>query len=128
MFSKVSRFWAIMFMLFAIGFAIFPAGTGEALTYLANFIGLSGVIFSGGVSLWWVLSLSMMITIYGLAWSIPHQGYPALMTCKLSSTVLFTALAVHDPAWLVCAAGDGFVALTLWLAKWYDKKRETADE
>lgn len=118
-----ARIWAVVFFLVGLGFALRPEATGSDLTAIANLFGVSGQVVSGPVDLWWVLTLSLMATITVLAtWCSlqPQNAAPfvALMTAKLTSTAVFLILALtFSPAWLTGAVGDGFVALTLWLAR-----------
>ncbi len=122
-YSRVARLWVRVFVVFGLAFLVAPTGVGEALTCLASALGLPGRIEAREGTLWWVLALSLMSCVTVLA-SVsarrPAESgpYVALMTAKLASTVLFAWLAaVCGAAWLLCAAGDGFVALTLWLAR-----------
>src|SRR5688572_20501794 len=118
-----ARIWAAVFLLVGLGFAFRPEATGHDLTAIANLFGVGGEVVSGPRTLWWVLTLSLMATITVLsAWCsyAPENPAPfvALMTAKLTSTAIFLLLAaMFSPAWLTGAAGDGFVALTLWLTR-----------
>jgi hypothetical protein len=122
-YSPVARAWSWVFALFGLTFLAAPEWAGGRLTTLAGILGLPGRIVAPGGTLWWVLALSLMSCVTVLAAAsarrpADHGAYVALMTAKLSSTLLFVMLAIsHGWAWLLCAAGDGFVALTLWLAR-----------
>ncbi|MCC6273036.1 MAG: hypothetical protein IT572_06175 [Deltaproteobacteria bacterium] len=74
-------------------------------------------------TLWYILALSLMGIITVCAWrsaSRPSDPdtYIALMAAKLISTLGFVLLAYrYGGAWLLAAAGDGFVAATLWASR-----------
>lgn len=122
-FSRICRIWSLVFLAVGLLFAFFPAGVASALTALGASLGLPGTIPGPGGTLWWVLSLSLMATITVLADACARRPperapYVALMTAKLVSTFACLGLAaVHGPAWVLCAVGDGFVALTLCAAR-----------
>lgn len=123
MFVWTARVWGVVFLLVGATFAVRPVAVGEDLTALARVLRLGGVVESGPRDLWWVLALSMMLTITVLAlWCAnePDNAAPfvGLMTSKLTSTFCFLVLSLAvGPAWLLCALGDGFVALTLWWSR-----------
>lgn len=123
-YSVVATAWAIVFAFVALLFATLPDRVGSFLTKLAGFLGLGGRIESPGDTLWWVLALSLMVSVTGLAWHTARTPeaigpYRILLAAKVTSTVGFAWLAwtAKAPVWLLCAAGDGFVAITLWLAR-----------
>jgi hypothetical protein len=119
----VARIWAVVFLVAGLAFAIDPEGTGHNITTIGGWLGLSGTVETGPRTMWWVLTVSLMATITVLsAWSAHEPQNPApyvaLMTSKLCSTGTFVLLAATaGPAWLVCAACDGSIALTLYLAR-----------
>jgi hypothetical protein len=118
-YARVARFWAIVFFTVCLLFLLMPHRTGEALTGLANKIGLAGNIAMPTDNLWYVLALSFMAIITICAWtSAAHpahrETYYGLLVAKTISSVGFLVMALHAPAWAICALGDGFVALTLW--------------
>ncbi len=121
-YSRTARAWAAVFFLVALAFAATPAAVGEVLTALAHMAGLSGALATPGGTLWHVLAISLMVAVTGLAWESAHRPadlglFATLLAAKLASTTGFGILAATvAPAFLLCALGDGFVALTLWLA------------
>jgi hypothetical protein len=123
LFSRLARFWSVCFLVFGLLFLAAPEAVGRWLTSLAGLFGLRGEIAAPAGTLWWVLTLSLMSTIVVLsAYCARHprrrEPYVALMTAKLVSSAGFLWLALWSgPAWLVCAVGDGFVALSLWAAR-----------
>ncbi len=123
-YAAVARGWAAVFAAVALLFAVVPGRVGPSLSTLGHFLGLSGEIATPADNLWWVLALSLMVSVTGLAWHSAHDPtasgpYRILLAAKLASTAGFVWLAwrLTAPVWLLCAAGDGFVALTLWLAR-----------
>ena len=128
LYAKVTRAWSIVFLFVGISFLVDPGETGRILTQLANGLGFRGRISTPTGSLWWVLSLSLMSAVtllahFGARDPKSHQLYFTLLVAKIVSTAGFTLLAFRlSPAWIVCAFGDGFVALSLWLARHWRSK------
>jgi hypothetical protein len=122
-YAIVARSWACAFALVGLLFLAAPGATGAIVTWLGRKMGLSGTMTSSGGDLWWVLAVSLMASITALAEvsaRAPESDgpYVTLMVAKLTSTALFSGLAVsHGTIWWLCAGTDGFVALTLWLAR-----------
>lgn len=123
-YAAVARAWAIVFGMVTLLFLILPPAVGQGLTALGQALGLPGRIDSAGDTLWWVLALSLMVSVTGLAWHTADRPealvpYRILLAAKLASTAGFTLLAwrLAAPVWLLAAGGDGFVAFSLWLAR-----------
>lgn len=124
LYSRVARAWAGVFVMAGLGFALAPDLVGRGLVTLATLLGFAGAVPTAPGSLWFVLTGSLMATISMLAYQTarrPEESAPyvSLMTAKLVSTVAFLCLARHESIWLLCAACDGFIALTLAAARSY---------
>ena len=119
--QRLCRSWAAVFLIAGLAFAIAPAAVATMLDSLALWLGLTPG-FEGTVartSLWFPLSLSLMATLVYLAW---QAGRPcaqrallhALLLSKFTSTLVFALFALSAfSGWWLCAAADGFVAVTL---------------
>lgn len=123
-YAATASAWTVVFAAVGLLFATFPAAVGAGLTALGTALGLAGRIDTPGDSLWWVLAISLMVSVTGLAWYTAARpeavgAYRILLAAKLASTAGFALLAwrLASPVWLLAAGGDGFVALTLWLAR-----------
>ncbi|MBM3267267.1 MAG: hypothetical protein FJZ01_06430 [Candidatus Sericytochromatia bacterium] len=117
-YARTANAWAVVFALVLVAFIEAPERTGAFLTELANRAGLAGTIHAPTDNLWYVLALSLMVAVTALAVVSARTGdpgpYRSLLAAKLMSTFVFFLQAVTDtPAYLLCALGDGFVALTL---------------
>lgn len=122
LYSRVAGAWAAVFVGAGLGFVLVPDQVGRGLVALAGLLGLGGQVPTAPGSLWFVLTGSLMATISMLAYQTarrPEESAPyvALMTAKLVSTVAFLSLARGANIWLLCAACDGFIALTLAAAR-----------
>ncbi len=125
-YARVAFVWCVVFGVVGIAFAAAPGAVTEALSSLAAGLRLRGT-FSGSfgpdASFWHVLAVSLMAAVTGLAWVSARRPeaaapYRILLAAKLVSTTGFAILAVRlAPAWILAAAGDGFVALTLWASR-----------
>ncbi len=117
------RAWALVFFVCGTAFLVAPTAVGEVLTWCASVLGLSGTIHASPDTLWHGLAISLMASIVLLSETAARRPedrapYVTLMTAKLVSTAMFLGLALRDgPAWLVCASGDAFVALTLFAGR-----------
>jgi hypothetical protein len=124
LYSRVSQVWAGVFVVAGLAFVLAPNLIGRGLATLAGLLGFAGQVPTAPGSLWFVLTGSLMATISMLAFQTarrPQESAPyvSLMTAKLVSTVAFFCLARHESIWLLCAACDGFIALTLAAARSY---------
>jgi hypothetical protein len=122
LYSRVAGAWSAVFVVAGLGFVLVPDLVGRGLVALAAMLGLAGQVPTAPGSLWFVLTGSLMATISMLAYQTarrPEESAPyvSLMTAKLVSTVAFLALAREANIWLLCAACDGFIALTLAAAR-----------
>ncbi len=119
----VARLWAFVFVLVGLAFALIPERAVGGLESLGRSLGLSGTLASPPGTLWHVLALSLMVCVTGLAWQSARRPelagpYRLLLAAKITSTAGFAFLALGGGSvWLLGAGGDGFVALTLWLAR-----------
>lgn len=133
-YAPLARAWASVFAVVGLVFLLRPRLVVVAVDAVARAAGGHGTIDVEGGPLWWVLALSLMsvLTLLALASArAPADPLPyrALLTSKLVSTAGFAALAAGGvPAWWVCAASDGFVALTLWAARRADGLGDAAPE
>lgn len=124
-YRKTARIWSLVFLAVGLCFLFAPEPTSRSLTGLARLLGLPGTLSFPAGNLGYILSLSLMGTIAFLADASAESPtnrslYLSLMTAKLLSTAGFFWLAFREePAWLVAAVGDGFVALTLWASRRY---------
>jgi len=115
--------WAALFVVTGAQFAIVPDWVGNGLHTLGALLHLGGTMDVVPGSLWHVLALSLMVAVTGLALLTAHEPrdrgpYVVLMSAKIASTLAFLYLAaIHGAIWLLCAATDGFVAVTLFLAR-----------
>lgn len=122
-FQGVCRLWAVVFGAAGLAFLLAPGQVAALLDALAGLLGGSPGVLAGRASLWYPLALSLMAVLAWLAWEAGRPGAPplafrALVLSKLVSTFGFAALAVTSAgAWWLCAGADGFVALTLLLAR-----------
>ncbi|MBI4563257.1 MAG: GMC family oxidoreductase N-terminal domain-containing protein [Planctomycetes bacterium] len=127
LYGKIARVWSVVFAAVGVFLLVIPGAFGEGLTRLAGTQGLDGAIEIRGDDLGYVLSLSLMGTLVLLAHlsaSAPAEPRPywVLLTAKGCSTAGFAYLAIAAaPAWWICAAADGFVALSLWAARRRDR-------
>jgi hypothetical protein len=124
LYRRVAGAWAGVFVVAGLAFMLVPGLVGTGLVTLAGVLGLGGEVPTAPGSLWFVLTGSLMATISMLALQTarrPEESAPyvSLMTAKLVSTVAFLFLARHANIWLLCAACDGFIALTLAAARSY---------
>lgn len=111
----------MVFAVVGLSFAIAPEFVATLLDTLARLLGLTPG-FSGAVaheSLWFPLALSLMATLVYLAWQSGRPGassalLDALLLSKFTSTSAFALFALNTfSGWWLCAAADGFVAVTL---------------
>lgn len=127
----IARFWAVVFLIVGGLFAFMPVDLGVVLTGLAYKV-LEALAFK--TDPWWgvidllpgtlghVLMLAYMAMIAVAAWlsaiNPSHKEiYYVLLVGKCASTLGFAFFAYREtPAFWLCAAADGFVVLTLWLA------------
>lgn len=128
LYSRVAGAWAAVFACAGLGFVLVPDLVGRGLVALAALLGLGGEVPTAPGSLWFVLTGSLMATITMLAYQTarrPEESAPyvSLMTAKLVSTVAFLVLARSANIWLLCAACDGFIALTLAAARSHGDRR-----
>lgn len=127
--GKLCRFWALTFVGAGLAFALAPDLVAALLDGIARAVGLTPGIPVARASLWFPLALSLMATIAYLAWEAGAPGAPpvafrALVLSKIASTAGFAALAVGlASGWWLCAATDGFIALTLLLARAAERAR-----
>lgn len=118
----IARVWSILFFVAGTSFIIIPNELGQILTAAGNAIGLTGSIEAAPRTLWHILTLSLMGTITALAWlSARNPENKTLLNCiliaKSVSVAGFLVLAFTiGTAWLLCAATDAFVAITLYWA------------
>ncbi len=118
----IARIWSILFLVAGTSFIIIPNELGQILTSMGNAIGLTGAIEAAPKTLWHILTLSLMGTITALAWlSARNPENKTLLHCiliaKSVSVAGFLALSfIAGTSWLLCAATDAFVAITLYLA------------
>ncbi len=121
-YSLIARVWSILFLVAGTSFIIMPNELGQILTAMGNAIGLPGSIEAAPRTLWHILTLSLMGTITALAWlSARHPENKALLNCILiaksvSVAGFFVLSFTVGTAWLLCAATDAFVAITLYWA------------
>ena len=121
-YSLIARIWGWVFISVGLAFLFIPQNVASILTVLSSTTGLSGTIVAPASNLWHVLSLSLMsmlaVAIFASAKTPENNSlYHAILTAKTVSTLGFVLLSLQESAWLVCAAGDGFVALTLIWAR-----------
>jgi hypothetical protein len=121
-YRRLCMMWAAVFALLGLACVIIPEQSGSWLDRLAHALGLRGEIVADAGSLFHVLAASLMSVLVLLALVtaiVPAAATPyyALLLSKLVSTVGFAYLALNASAWLLCALADGFVALTLYLAR-----------
>lgn len=120
-YSLLARTWSLVFFSVALLFLFAPSSVAGLLNGLAQTIGLSGEIQAPSSTLWHVLTISLMGTLTILASlsakNPTNQSYYMVLVCaKAISVIGFLWLTMqHGSAWLICAAADGFVALTLML-------------
>ncbi len=125
-FRLLSRFWAVSFVATGVCFALAPEFVAALLNGQAEWLGLTPGIPTGRDSLWFTLALSLMATISYLAWEAgsedaPVVPYRALILSKLVSTVGFATFAIGVAGgWWLCAFTDGFIAVTLIVARRID--------
>ena len=124
-YSRVARFWGYVFLIVGIFFAVTPSGVTVFLTSLARIAGFTGDLYDPGKSLWHVLSLSLMVAVttsafYSAAYPENRPVYKTLVFAKWMSTFGFLFLARQNSAWIICALGDGFVALSLMCVRAFD--------
>ncbi len=117
------RFWAIVFVIAGLGFAAAPALVADFLNGQAGMLGLVPGIPTERNTLWYALALSLMATITYLAWEAGRPGASpvlvrALVLSKLVSTAGFSVAAITlASGWWLCALADGFIAVTLLIAR-----------
>ena len=122
-YRSIAFAWAALFVVTGAEFAAIPGLLGTGLHALARLLQLHGTIDVSPGTLWHVLALSLMVAVTGLALLTARRPadrgpYLVLMAAKLASTCVFLYLAATlGSIWLLCAATDGFVALTLFLAR-----------
>ena len=130
LYSKIARFWAVIFLIVGLLFLILPFKVLEFLNALGHGLGWAGTMTGAPATLWYILALSLMGIITVCAWSSAKwpdhsETYYALLTAKIISTIGFIFLAVSmGGVWIVAAVGDGFVALTLWGSRMLGKQEE----
>lgn len=127
-FPVICRLWAVVFVAVGLAFAVAPHQIAELLNGLAALLGLTPGIPAGRDSLWYVLALSLMATLGYLAWDAARPGAQptarvAVLLSKFVSTAGFAVAALTlASGWWLCAAADGFVAVTL-IAAWRGSAR-----
>ncbi|MBI1908851.1 MAG: hypothetical protein HYS22_01610 [Deltaproteobacteria bacterium] len=127
-YQKTVFLWGLVFAAVGLILLFAPTALSAQLTQLATTLGLSGAITIPTGNLTYILSLSLMGGITGIAiGSARHPReialYKSLLIAKLISTLGFLFLSWSDgTAWLLCAGADGFVALSLGLAHRYSTR------
>lgn len=122
-YQRLCRFWAVTFAFAGLAFVFAPARVAAFIDQLAAMLTLTPGIAAARASLWFPLAASLMATLTYLAWIAGRRDSPAtihhaLVLSKLASTVGFAVLALQlVSAWWICAATDGFIAVTLVLAR-----------
>lgn len=117
--ERLAWFWALAFAATGIGFVAWPEHIGAGLAAAGRWLHLSGQIDVQPGTLWHVLALSLMVSVTGLAMQcaqrpLDEAPYRLLMAAKIASTLGFAWLALdRGSIWLLAAATDGFVALSL---------------
>ncbi len=119
----LAQFWSLAFVVTGLLFALAPERLGRDMQTTARLLGLDGTIDVAPWTMWHVIALSLMVTVTLLAWQTAREPearapYLTLQAAKLASTAIFVALALHHGGiWLLAAATDGSIALSLWLAR-----------
>ena len=122
-YRALAQFWCVAFVITGLEFAFVPGWLAGLMTELGQRVGLRGTVDLTPWTPWHVIALSLMIAVTVLAWQSAQRPeapgpYVALQAAKVASTLLFLWLAVTDASiWLVSAATDGGIALSLWLVR-----------
>jgi hypothetical protein len=120
--SGLCRFWAAVFLMTGIGFAVTPHLIADLLNSLAAALKLTPGIPTERDTLWYALALSLMATISYLSWEASRPGAApsalrAVLLSKAVSTIAFSVAALTlASGWWLCAFADAFVAATLIVA------------
>jgi hypothetical protein len=119
----LARFWGHCFVVAGLLFAIVPDRVVDLLVWEGSLLGLRGDMRFGQDSLSWALALSLMAVLVLLSYQSAARPrdpgpYRALLLSKLTSTAVFLYLAFqYGPVWVLAAATDFFVAVTLFAAR-----------
>ncbi len=122
-YTLLAQFWAASFVVTGLIFLFAPLQLGAQMQWTAQLLGLNGTIACAPDSMWHVIALSLMVTVTMLSLQTAQDPdarapYLTLQAAKLSSTALFLLLAArHGSIWILAAATDGGIALSLFLAR-----------
>ncbi len=121
-YQRLVTFWTVVFAIAGLYFMFLPGRLAADLDMFAGLLGLEGQVPVPPGDMWHALTGSLMATLTVLGFQTarrPAEGgpYVALMVSKLVSTFVFLVFALDSSAWLVPAACDGFIALTLFVAR-----------
>lgn len=133
MYSKIVKLWAFLFLGAGLVFLFFPVQLADGMNASAQLIGLTGLINAAAGTLWHILSLSLMGALVALAFAssrFPENVvfYRIIILAKSISVAGFCLLALtNGSVWIMAAAVDGFVALTLFISRKSLKADEMAE-
>ncbi len=115
--------WTAVFLFTGCLFVLAPAHVVALLAGLGNLLGLRGELDVQPGTLWHVLAVSLMVAVTGLSWANWRRPYDdvlwrLLLAAKVASTIGFLVLVgTRGSMWLTSAGADGFVAVSLVLAR-----------
>lgn len=127
-YSFVVKLWAAVFLFVGILFLLTPNILEVLLNNIAVLLGLNGNISFQINNIWYVLSLSLMVTltiVAALSAEYPQHKFlfNALVIAKITSVIGFVFFAYsYGGAWLICSFADFIVALSLCVVYPKEKK------